>query len=169
MIAAMRWLLIRHAEKNIEISGNPGLSPRGFEQAEQLALALHQDEKLRPDRLLSSPKRRAQETLQAISRQLHLEVQVIESLDERPSGESFAQFRERLRRFLDELSERTRPDETVALCSHLDWLEEARSLLECADDLTAPRFDHWGTAQTLILERTDKNDPWRIVDFRRLP
>lgn len=163
----MKWLIVRHAEKASDPGGNPGLNARGLEQAEQLAKALRHGPCPRPTMIFASPKRRAQETLRPLSQTTSIAMSIEDGLDERNSDESFLQFRERLKRFLEDMETRTGASDEVVMCSHLDWVEELRTVLPTADDLTDGRFDAWGTAQVLILERSRREDPWKVLDFRR--
>lgn len=163
----MKWLIVRHAEKASDPGGNPGLNTRGLEQAEQLAKALRHGTCPRPALICASPKRRAQETVRPLSQTTSVSITIEDGLDERNNDESFLQFRERLKRFLDEMEKRTKDGDDVVMCSHLDWVEELRTVLPSMEDLTDSRFDSWGTAQVLVLERARHQDPWKVLDFRK--
>jgi ribonuclease H / adenosylcobalamin/alpha-ribazole phosphatase len=88
MMCAVRVLFLRHAESfsnaHPEAVGLPEergdrLTPRGWEQSRAAARWLRG---LRPDRLLSSPMRRARETAAAISDELGMPIEVSELIHE---------------------------------------------------------------------------------------
>lgn len=59
--------LVRHAEAELDAGPDPGLSPRGVEQATRLAMQLR---RLGVERILHSPARRALDTAKLLSSQL---------------------------------------------------------------------------------------------------
>lgn len=162
--ADVHLILLRHAEK--EFSGpDPGLSTRGLAQAKALIKLIGEGEDWpTPSRILSSPKRRAQQTVQPLAETLKLKIDIRDDLDERRSHESNAGFRQRLRRLVTELEEST--EECVVWCTHLDSIEELRGLADCESDLLDAPFDMWSPSQYLVL-RLD--DLWRVVEFGRAP
>jgi broad specificity phosphatase PhoE len=79
------FYLVQHSEK-AGAAGDPGLSPRGMRQAEQVAAFL---QRAAITRLVSSPLRRARETAQVVARVLNLPVAIDTRLRERMNwGES---------------------------------------------------------------------------------
>lgn len=115
-----------------------------------------------PVRVVASPKLRARETLAPLAAALGLETQIDEDLDERRHGESAAEFRERVREKISALE--AAPAECVVWCSHLDWIEDFRAILDCDSDLLHPPYSHWSPAQFLVLHL---DDLWRVVKFGR--
>ena len=171
----MYLILVRHAEKEGFTGHDPGLSTRGLAQAKSLVdvliagkkgkgLGKDADEWPKPDRILSSPKRRAQQTLAPLGEKMKKKVDVVDDLDERRSNETNAGFRQRLRRFISELEGGT--SKCVVCCSHLDWIEEFRTLVDCETDLLDSPYEMWVPSQFLVL-RLD--DLWHVVKFGHAP
>ena len=122
-------VVVQHGEK-VASPGDPGLTPRGVDQARRTALALQAIDS--PSRLLSSPLRRARQTAEVLAQTLGLEVEIDDRLTERMNWDgriSFDDFlndwhltstdrdygpavgdssREAGRRFLEALNERCR-------------------------------------------------------------
>lgn len=158
----MKILVIRHAEKDLLAGGDPGLSPKGERQAVALANAIEQGVLPRPTHLVASPKRRAQQTLQPLARLLSQELAISAALDERQSVESMPDFRRRVRGFLTPLGTAGEPP-CLAFCTHLDWLDEMKTLLDCDADLVMATA-HWTPASVLVLEKGD--GLWHLQNFR---
>lgn len=151
--ATTRFVLVRHGEaqgnREMRYLGTTDvpLTPRGEDQARQLALAVRP---FHPVALYSSPLRRARATADEIGTLLHLDVVVRDDLREQdfgawenlsraevqarnpdllatwekdadvapPAGESLAATRERIVASVDQLAAR-HPHETVILTSHV--------------------------------------------------
>lgn len=157
----MDLILLRHAEKNLFDSGDPGLTARGHEQARGLIQKLQTQSKMGPLRLAASPRRRTQETLRPLAESLKVPLEILESLDERVSNESLSQFRARVKKMLDELENPQRTG-TLIWCSHLDWIDEFRYLIDCEQDLNTSPYDHWAPGQYLLLH---SGDLWTVGAF----
>jgi broad specificity phosphatase PhoE len=84
----LRINLIRHGEKKLFLP-DPGLTELGISQAEQLAQELFDRQKIASEAqtlhkkalILSSPKRRTQETAEIIAKKLKLEVEIDDFLN----------------------------------------------------------------------------------------
>lgn len=160
----MYLILVRHAEKDPGGGPDPGLSLRGLTQAVSLADALAgADEWPNPDRICASPKRRARQTVEPLAAKTNRRIEIVDDLDERRSNETNAGFRQRLRRAVSDLESGLA--KCVVFCSHLDWIEEFRSLADCETDLVDSPYDLWAPAQYLVL-RLD--DLWTVVKFGRI-
>lgn len=82
-LAGMEFILVRHAlplrEENTSSVADPRLSPTGQAQAERLADWLSYEQ---IDHIISSPKRRAQETAAPLASRLNLEVEIVPEFSE---------------------------------------------------------------------------------------
>lgn len=134
--------IFRHAHKNSSPWDNPPLSSLGLEQATRLVEEVGSDKILhKPTLLFCSPKLRTVQSFQPLSQTLSLELRVHEGLNERHSHESAAVFKQRVNGFLHEMNRVEWRTESVFLCTHLDWIEEALIQIPSSDDLL--RLNHW--------------------------
>ncbi|MCC7441095.1 MAG: histidine phosphatase family protein [Bdellovibrionales bacterium] len=122
-------VLVRHAHRDTaDVNQDNGLSSKGRDQAERLMDTFR---KRFPDArnvaLLSSPKKRCQETFNSIARGSASKVSVDPRLDEGASAESNQMFESRVQAFLDWW--RHEGPETLIACSHGDWIPVALFLL----------------------------------------
>jgi broad specificity phosphatase PhoE len=163
----MQMMLLRHAERENTGVSNPSLSPHGQRQAQALCQKIQNGELPRPTHLWTSPKNRARQTLQKISSALSLELQVIDSLDERQSSENFAQFQTRIRRFFQSVERQAKenPGGVLYCCTHLDWLEEALPLVPTLEDFSRDGMA-WAPAQYLGFEIRDEF--WTVAQTGRI-
>lgn len=121
-------ILMRHAHRDTSHrESDNGLSEKGLKQA--TLLGKHWEKLLsgKPFALLSSPKKRCQETLAPLADALGAKVKISALLDEQASTEGDVKFNRRIRDFL------TAWDESENLitiaCSHGDWIPQAIALL----------------------------------------
>jgi broad specificity phosphatase PhoE len=163
----MHVVLFRHAERENSAAANPPLSARGWLQAEKILEKINRGELLRPTRLLSSPKGRAQQTLQKAADFLDLEVQATSDLDERQSSEILAHFQARIRRFFHSVEKigKSNPGSVIYCCTHLDWIEEALPMLPSTMDFSRDETV-WSPAQYLVFEIHD--ELWNIEKSGRI-
>lgn len=156
---------MRHAEKAHVLSiSSPPLSPVGEKQAEKL-LQLVQQEKLPfPQRICCSPQVRSRQTLQNLAKTLPLEMTELSDLDERRNSENYDQFRTRVKKLLEKIAS---TEKTTYLCTHLDWIEEALTLIPSDSDLTSATYQHWGSGQYMIFQ-LEPHQPWQLEEFGRL-
>lgn len=141
--------MFRHAERENSGSPNPPLSVKGHLQAAKLVEDIDLTILPRPTKLLSSPKLRAQQTFQQIQDKLGVDIQIQEDLDERQNSESVDAFRKRVRKFLDTLE---RQAGVIYFVTHLDWIEEALSIIASDTDLSHNRYQAWLPAQSIEFE-----------------
>jgi broad specificity phosphatase PhoE len=127
----MKLILLRHASREHGPSGNPGLNARGKMEAVTLIEQLqpHLPNSLADLALLTSPKRRAIETLAPLSQALSIVPEIQQNLDERMLDENGSAFAKRITHLLKQI-ETTQKSVTI-LCTHADWLEEVCLLLNC--------------------------------------
>lgn len=146
---AMQIVLFRHAEKSSVGAQNPGLSARGHAQANLISNLASQGELPSPTRFLSSPLLRAQQTLLPASQKFEKTIEIVADLNERQNLESVDQFRHRISRFLRWVETQTG---LLYVCSHLDWIDEAMSLITSDVNLNQDRYQHWSPAAHLCFE-----------------
>lgn len=122
MKSAKEIFVFRHAEKDYSAEADPPLSIRGLKQAEKLAKAVEEGQIPRPQKLWSSPKRRALQSFLPLSELLGLEITVDPMLDQRIYSESGRDFGQRVRSFIDQ--KLTLQNEfPLFICTHSDWIE----------------------------------------------
>lgn len=126
-----------------------GLSKKGREQAEGLGEYFKKRfSKGDEVKLISSPKKRCQETLEPIAQYLGKRITVSEGLLEEQPNETSEGFQKRVERFLKENS---RTSGVVVLCSHGDWLPIA--LQAACGARTNPKKASWTEIEDGILTR----------------
>lgn len=146
----MKLALFRHGEKESEWTSDPLLSWQGEQQAKALKQAVDQGHLPKPTRLIASPKIRTSLTFSPLARSLNLALEKSENLDERSTGEDFNHFKKRISKTIESFA--AHKEETVFICSHLDWIEEFSNLVPCDTDLhQIPNF-HWVPAAYLIFD-----------------
>ncbi len=161
----MRVLLFRHAEKQVIGTANPKLSPVGLQQAEKILSEVSAKKIPTPQVLLVSPRIRTQQTFEPLSLSVNIKLSVSPFLNERTSEESVADFRLRIQEFLVLLQMDYTNNECIYLCTHYDWIETFLSVIECSTDLLQTKYSHWGTAQWMLLDKTDQ---WHLIKFDRI-
>ncbi len=108
------------------MTSDGGLNQIGKELATSLPQQLQPDGKLPvPTHLIASPKKRAQETLQPLSKALEQPLLTEKALDERQHDETSTEFRVRVKKYLEVLPTQYKASDVVYLCTHADWLEDA--------------------------------------------
>ncbi|AGH95872.1 histidine phosphatase family protein [Pseudobdellovibrio exovorus] len=157
----MKCVLFRHAHKGIMPFEDPELSLQGFEQAARLMDEVTLSRLPIPTLLYVSPKRRTSQTLYPLSKMHHLNLQVCPELDQHSHSESLQEFRQRIQKWLDEVSATTDKNAVIFMCTHYDWIEEAMSLINCDRDLNTFEFSHWHPTQYVVFDIQD--DLWKFV------
>lgn len=153
----MKMLMIRHAARSLHDLGDTPLSSQGRLQAEHLRQLIDEGQIPAPTELISSPKKRAKETLAELAMALELPVTIENRLDERHQNESAREFEDRVRSFLEEITSdeaAENREKCIAICSHLDWLELAIVLLPST--LSENEIaDSWSNAEYRIFRYVD--------------
>lgn len=126
-------LAIRHAHRNVQSPRDDnGLSSKGLQQSKALSKAVL--DRWGPNCnwiLMSSPKRRCQETLEYLAENLKTDVIIDPALDEQSYNESNRDMTARIDRFLANTLSKTEEIKShfFIFCSHGDWLPLFQELL----------------------------------------
>lgn len=115
----MKLILLRHGDRSPGFSDVP-LSEKGHAQARELT---QKKELLSVHQVFCSPKRRALQTIEPLMLVTGKNAKVTNELDQMRQIESPTDFLNRIQRFLDTLPKNSQ--ESVLLCSHSDWLQQA--------------------------------------------
>jgi len=123
-MAVKTLILIRHAHRNADDpSRDNGLSDKGQEQVKKLVkFARNRLADAKPV-FLCSPKKRCQETLGPVAKDLGFKFEIDERLTEHGVSENSALYQARIDEFLDFWKYEC-PEVTV-ICSHGDWIPVA--------------------------------------------
>ena len=153
----MHVILLRHASRNTHDLGDPPLNVTGLAQAQALVESLNTNARIpRPTQIISSPKKRARETLAPIAKSLEISVVIDDRLDERHQNESQKVFEARVHDLLASLD--SRETSCILICSHFDWLETAfvslTNLIDYGSESSGISFD-WATAEYKVFEFHD--------------
>lgn len=159
----MKLGLFRHGEKQSEWIHDPFLSPQGEAQAKTLKQEVEQGLLPKPTRLMASPKMRATMTFSPLARSLNLPLERSEDLDERSQSEDLTHFKKRISRIIDNFP--ASQEQTVFLCSHLDWIEEFSHLVPSDTNLHQIPGFHWAPGAYLIF---DIEVIWHLTQRGRL-
>lgn len=162
----MKLYLFRHAQKAMDFSGDPDLTPEGHAQASKLLDRVLKHELTAPTELWVSPKKRTLSTFRPLSKHFGLELQGQEALYEQKSDESISMFRARIQRTLESLTEK-KSNDVIYLCSHYDWVVEAMHIIPCDTDLTGSEYSHWNPCQYIQLE-ADAEGLFHFIEFKRI-
>lgn len=145
----MKIYLFRHGEKSTSFGNNPELSAYGQEQAQALLVKITQGKLPAPTKIFVSPKIRTQQSMQQVANALNLNLNITEALNEKTRDESHSDFQKRIVRFINEIS---KENGVIFACSHMDWVCEAMSLIDCDVDLTREVPSHWSPLQYVGLQ-----------------
>jgi broad specificity phosphatase PhoE len=156
----MKFVLFRHASKAIMPFEDPELTPQGFQQSLQIVNLIKNGVLPIPTDLFVSPKRRASQTFYPLSKEFGLTMKIKPELDLRRHEETSKQFRERISDFLKTL-ESENADKVIFACSHMDWIEESMTLIDCDKNLNSFEFSHWAPTQFLSFDV--QNSQWTVL------
>lgn len=162
----MKIYLFRHAQKSVDFTGDPDLTPEGHAQALRLLDKVIKNELPRPTELWVSPKKRAQSTFKPLSQHFALPLKIHDSLLEQQADENLEQFRKRIEKLFEKASENT--DSVVFMCTHYDFVIEAMAVVPCDTDLSAPEFAHWSPCQYVGWKKNADNI-YEFLEFKRIP
>lgn len=152
-----RLILLRHGDRDHGF-GDVSLSSKGHEQAQQLC---EKKELQSIDFIFSSPKKRAQQTVQPLSEKLDLQIQIHQELDQRRSSETEKEFEHRVTSTLEHWQKQYH-EKTVLIASHSDWLQVAILNLK-TNGLNTAMYCFFGCADYLVLTENNKST-WDIYD-----
>lgn len=161
----MKIYLFRHAQKAIDFSGDPDLTPEGHQQASKLLEKVLRNELPVPTELWVSPKKRTHSTFRPLAHHFGITLEIKEELLEQQSGESLSEFRNRIENLFSKASDNK--NAVVYLCSHYDFVVEAMSVVPCDTDLTNGEFSQWGPCQYIGFEE-NKDSFFTFIEFKRV-
>ena len=152
----MRFILLRHADKERSFEANPKLSEQGRKQAQSLADLVSKGSLPGPLQLLSSPKIRAKQTLEPLSKSSGIKIQELPELLERQSHENSAQFLTRIKSTISRL-EKLNPSSSgvIYAVTHFDWIEDFLAVLHSDQDFSEAHFHSWAPCQFMEFEIKD--------------
>lgn len=150
-------LLFRHGHKTFSIDNDPALSPKGFEQAQHLPQMIADKKIPLATHCWVSEKKRTYQTLEKAVEQHQITTYKKSDLNYREAEETSIHFRNRVQKFLRELSARAKETEIHYVCTHYDWIEEAMTLIDCDKDLNSYEYASWAPGQYLMLDLVDQN------------
>lgn len=126
-------VIFRHAQKD-SWQANPTLSDYGQKQAQNLVTLVNTSQLPAPSLLISSPKKRAQQTFIPLQEKFQIPLVLDPALDERSNHETGREFEARIKQFIHyDLVQNAVP--CMFLCTHLDWLEIFAWTAPLQDDL----------------------------------
>lgn len=141
----MKVYIFRHAQKDVDFTGDPDLTSSGHEQAEKLLNKVIKNELPTPTLLWSSPKKRTFSTFAPLANHLNIKIHAHADLHEQLRGENLNQFRQRIGKVLDAASEQK--NQIIFICTHYDWLAEMVSVVNSDLDMGHPSLASWSPAQ----------------------
>lgn len=161
----MKIYIFRHAQKAMDFSGDPDLTPEGHEQASKLLDKVLKDELPKPTQLWVSPRKRTHSTFRPLSEHFNLKLESHEALLEQHGDETLSDFRARIQNFLE--SAGNLKQDTVYMCSHYDWVIEAMALVPSDKDLSDSEYSHWSPCQYIGFE-VNKDGIFEYIEFKRI-
>ncbi|MBV2167758.1 MAG: histidine phosphatase family protein [Bdellovibrio sp.] len=161
----MKIYLFRHAQKAMDFSGDPDLTPEGHAQASKILDKVLKSEIPRPTELWVSPKKRTHSTFRPLSQHFNLPLQIQDSLLEQKSEENISEFRSRIERLFEGAAEKE--NAVVFLCTHYDWVVEAMSIVPSDKDLSGSEFSHWSPAQYVAFE-VNQDGIYEFIELKRI-
>jgi broad specificity phosphatase PhoE len=165
-IARMNVYLFRHGQKGFSPLAEPDLTDDGHKQAAVIAERIRSGTFLPGTQFLVSPRLRAQSTLRPAALFCKVTPKIAKALDQREGFESTEQFRSRIADFIRTLEKSYTKTDTVYLCTHHDWIEEALSLIPADIDLLDSKYWSWSSAQFAQFKVT--NGLWELKSFDKI-
>jgi broad specificity phosphatase PhoE len=165
-IARMNVYLFRHGQKGFSPFAEPDLTDAGHKQATVIAERIRSGTLLPGTQFLVSPRVRAQSTLRPAALFCKVTPKIVEALNQREGFESAEQFRSRIADFIRTLEKNYAETDTVYLCTHHDWIEEALSLIPADTDLLDSKYWSWNSAQFAQFKVT--NGLWELKSFDKI-
>lgn len=160
-MALKEIVLFRHAQKG-SWTNDPELSEQGHRQALLIVELVHRELLPRPHQLLTSPKKRAQQTLIPLQEEFQIPLIIEPTLDERNSYETGREFEARIKSFVQEEIPQQQSS-CLFMCTHLDWLEvfswAAPLIVDISSDILDIPPAHYYHFE---LDKDQKN-PWKLV------
>ena len=157
----MKLVLFRHAQKGIMPFEDPELSPRGFEQGDNILKLVLAQKLPAPTALFVSPKRRTSQTFYKLAKEKNLQCLITPELDQRESDESSQQFLQRIRKWIENIELNAPSDAVYFACTHYDWIEESMLIIPSDRSLGGFEFAHWSPTQ--FVEFHIENGLWKFI------
>ena len=161
----MKIYIFRHAQKAVDFSGDPDLTPEGYAQANKLLEKVLKKELPTPTQLWVSPKKRTHSTFRPLANELHLQLQIQDALLEQQNDETLADFRHRVKNLLEKAG--TKSDEVIFMCSHYDWVIEALNVIASDTDFSDSDYQHWTPAQHMGFE-VSSDGLFKFLELKRI-
>jgi broad specificity phosphatase PhoE len=165
-IAGMNVYLFRHGQKGSTPLSDPDLTEYGYQQSRALAEKIREGDFLPGTQFLASPRLRAQSTLRMAALLCQVPLRIEPTLDQRESYESAEDFRTRISELIHSLTKLYSGNDTVYLCTHHDWVEEALSLIPADVDLLDSKYWSWSPAQFAHFKV--KDGVWEFLKFDKV-
>lgn len=162
----MKVYLFRHAQKSIDFSGDPDLTPQGVQQSESLARWVLDKKLPQPTQLFASPRVRAQNTFKPLSKSLNLAIEIDERLLEQQATENTSDFLSKIRSFIGSLT--YQKNEVIFICSHYDVVADALNLLPADTDFSDDQYSQWAPCQFAGFEVLH-DGLYKFIEFNRIP
>lgn len=154
-------VIFRHAQK-ASWAADPDLSSEGLRQAREIVHLVQKGTLPKPELLLSSPRRRAQQTLTPVQEHFQIPLLLRPALNERESSENAKRFEDRIKIFLHQELPQERST-CIFLCTHLDWLEVFSWAAPLNEDIGQEIFGMPPAHFYHIELETDPSSPWKIL------
>lgn len=151
----MKFVLVRHAQKDFQPIEDPVLNDKGFLQAEKLCDLVKKNNLPLPTELWCSDRIRTRQTLEKMAQEFNLKFQQRPELNLRDHFESGIDFRIRLQKLVSDISSGSRNSSIIFACTHFDVIEELMTLIPSDTDLTSSKFSHWAPTQFMVFEIVD--------------
>lgn len=154
----MRLILFRHGHKQFSMDDNPSLSDRGHKQADHLLEKVEKKELPQPTLCWFSPRKRTFETLAQLKKFTPIQWEQKTALGEKNLNESYHDFKQRISKIFSEIekkSQNSKPEDTIFLCTHYDWIETALTVIHSDQDLTGFEFSNWSPGQFIEFDYYD--------------
>lgn len=161
----MKIYIFRHAQKAVDFSGDPDLTPEGYAQANRLLEKVLKNELPKPTQLWVSPRKRTHSTFRPLAQELNLPLLTQEALLEQMSDETLTDFRKRVLNLLEGAS--TKSDDVIFLCSHYDWVVEALAVIPTDTDFSDSEYSHWTPAQHMGFE-IGNDGIFKFIELKRI-
>lgn len=161
----MKIYIFRHAQKAMDFSGDPDLTPEGHAQASKLLDKVLKNELPQPTQLWVSPRKRTHGTFRPLSEHFNIQLESHDALLEQHGDETLSNFRSRIQNFLE--SAANLKQDTIYMCSHYDWVIEAMALVPSDKDLNDPDFSHWAPCQYIGFD-VNKDGIFEYIEFKRI-
>ncbi|MFS4460635.1 SixA phosphatase family protein [Bdellovibrio sp. HCB2-146] len=161
----MKIYIFRHAQKALDFSGDPDLTPEGHAQASKLLDRVLKAELDTPTQLWVSPKKRTHSTFRPLAQHFRLPLQEQDALLEQHGDETLSEFRQRILNLLEKAAESN--NGVLFLCSHYDWVIEAMSVIPADTDLTKDEFSHWSPCQYVAFHINNEG-VFEYLDLKRI-